>query len=76
MDESDEYENNQVIYRGAIVWLGGKVALTKSVDNAFALVKVQDSPEIDVARSLSPGRKYEKDGYVFVHNIISVACAL
>ena len=70
LDQSDEYENNQVIYRGAIVWLGGKVALTKSVDNAFALVKVQDSPEIDVARSLSPVGSTNKNGYVFVHNII------
>jgi outer membrane usher protein len=70
LDQSDEYENNQVIYRGAIVWLGGKVALTKSVDNAFALVKVQDSPEIDVARSLSPVGSTNKNGYLFVHNII------
>ena len=70
LDQSDEYENNQVIYRGAIVWLGGKVALTKSVDNAFALVKVEDSPEIDVTRSLSPVGSTNKNGYLFVHNII------
>lgn len=70
LDQSDEYENNQVIYRGAIVWLGGKVALTKSVDNAFALVKVEDSPGIDVTRSLSPVGSTNKNGYLFVHNII------
>lgn len=70
LDQSDEYENNQVIYRGAVVWLGGKVALTKSVDNAFALVKVEGSPEIDVTRSLSPVGSTNKNGYLFVHNII------
>jgi outer membrane usher protein len=46
------------------------VALTKSVDNAFALDKVTDSPEIDIARSLSPIGSTNKNGYLFVHNII------
>lgn len=70
IDHSDDYDNNQVIYRGALVWLGGKVAMTKSVDNAFALVQVQDSPHVDVARSLSPIGSTNKNGYLFVHNII------
>ncbi|MNR85787.1 putative outer membrane usher protein ElfC precursor [compost metagenome] len=69
----DEYENNKVVqaqYQGALVWLGNKVSMTKYVDNAFALVHVDGMKDIDVFRSLSVVGQTNKDGYLFVHDII------
>lgn len=69
-DQSERYRNTQATYSGALVWLKNKVALTKYVDNSFALVKVGDYKDIDVYRSLSLIGATQKNGYLFVHNII------
>ncbi|OTG68608.1 hypothetical protein B9T25_03705 [Acinetobacter sp. ANC 4470] len=69
----DEYENNKVMqaqYQGALVWLGNKISMTKYVDNAFALVHVDGMKDVDVLRSLSVVGQTNKNGYLFVHNII------
>ncbi|WP_089605662.1 fimbria/pilus outer membrane usher protein [Acinetobacter piscicola] len=67
---AENFYNAQVTYRGALTLLGGHTAMTKYVDNAFALVKVGDYADVDVFRSLSPVATTLKDGSVFVHNIV------
>lgn len=66
---SDSYDS-RVSYRGALVWLNHQVNLTKSVDSAFALVKVGDYKDVDVMRSLSPVGRTNKNGYFFIHDIL------
>lgn len=68
--EFDPLSQTQLNYRGAMVWLDGNLNFTKSVDNAFALVRVGDYADVDVYRSLQPVGKTNKKGYVFVHDII------
>lgn len=69
-DQQKDYYDTQLTYKGALVWLNNQFSFTKSVDNAFALIKVGDNKDVDVFRSLSPVGKTGKDGYFFVHNII------
>lgn len=69
-DQQKDYYDTQLSYKGALVWLNNQFSFTKSVDNAFALVKVGDYKDIDVFRSLSPVGKTGENGYFFVHNII------
>ncbi|MDH1915922.1 fimbria/pilus outer membrane usher protein [Acinetobacter junii] len=68
--QNDEHYNSQVNYRGALVWLNRQLNLSKSVDNAFALVKVGDTSNIDVFRSLAPIGQTNRKGYVFIHDIL------
>lgn len=70
IQQSSDYDSKQFSYRGALVAMGGKMALTSYVDNAFALVKVANYPDVEVYRSLSPVGKTKKDGTFFVHNIV------
>lgn len=69
----DEYEdrgNSQVVFDGALVWLGNKVAFTKYADNAFALVNVDKHSNLDIYRSATLAGSTNKNGYMFIHNII------
>lgn len=66
---SDQDDRIQADYQGAMVWLDGHFGLTKSVDNAFALVRVGDYPDIDILRSSAVIGKTNKKGYLFVHDI-------
>ena len=68
--ERDDTSRSQVNYRGAIVWLNRQLNFSQSVDNAFALVKVGDNPDIDVFRSLSPLGQTNNKGYFFIHDIL------
>lgn len=69
-DEDDDFSFSQADYQGAVVWLGRKVALTKYVSNAFALVNVENIPDIEVYRGLTPVGKTSRKGHVFVHDIV------
>lgn len=69
----DEYSDgrlSQVNFNGALVWLGNQVALTKYVNNSFALLNVSDHADLDIYRSSSLIGKTNQKGYMFVHNII------
>ena len=68
--QSPNYDSSMLSYRGAAVVLGKKAALTRYVDNAFALVQVGDYADVDIYRSLSPMGATRKDGSFFVHNIV------
>ncbi|OTG67394.1 fimbria/pilus outer membrane usher protein [Acinetobacter silvestris] len=68
--QSNQYRESQLHYRGAIVLLENQLSFTKSVDNAFALVKVGSYPNINILRSLNEVDKTNKNGYAFVHDII------
>lgn len=68
--QASDYENSRFGYRGAVVWLDGKTALTRAVDNAFALVNVSGYPDVEVYRSLSPMGRTDQQGQLFVHNLI------
>src|SRR5690606_31061995 len=50
-DEFEDRRNSQALFEGALVWLGNKVALTKYAYNAFALVNVDQHPNLDIYRS-------------------------
>ena len=67
---ASEYKGYSFSYQGAVVFLDKKLALTRYVDNAFALVRVDDYPDIEVYRSLSPIGKTNKDSTVWVPDII------
>lgn len=69
-DHDEDYSYSQADYEGALVWLGGKFALTKYVNNAFALVNVENIPEIEVYRGLTPMGKTNRKGHIFVHDIV------
>ncbi len=69
----DEYENrrnSQAMFEGALVWLGSKIAFTKYADNAFALVEVDQHPNLDIYRLASLAGSTNNQGYMFIHNII------
>jgi outer membrane usher protein len=69
----DEYPDNRTSraqFQGALVFLDKKVALTKYVDDAFALVDLNGMENIEVLRSLSLVGESNKKGYLFVHDII------
>ncbi len=68
--QNDEHYTTQANYRGALVWLNHQLNMTQLVDNAFTLVKVGDTPNIDVFRSLAPIGQTNKKGYVFIHDIL------
>ena len=61
---------SQLGYRGALVFLDGQFNFTKSVDNAFAVVKVGDYADIDILGALNRVEKTNKKGYAFVHDIV------
>jgi len=61
---------SQLGYRGALVFLDGQFSFTKSVDNAFAVVKVGDYADIDILGGLNRVEKTNKKGYAFVHDIV------
>jgi outer membrane usher protein len=67
---ASEYNGFSFSYQGAVVFLDRKLALTRYVDNAFALVKINDYQDIEVYRSLSPIGKTDKDSNVWVPDII------
>lgn len=69
-DEYEDRRNSQLSFDGALVWLGSKVALTKYADNAFALVHVDQHPDLDIYRSAGLVGSTNKNGYMFVHNLI------
>lgn len=69
-DEYEDRRNSQVMFEGALIWLGNKIALTKYAYNAFALVKVDDHPDLDIYRSAMLAGSTNDKGYIFVHNII------
>lgn len=58
-------------FHGALTWLGHSVDLTKSVNNGFSLVKVTDSPNVDVYRNDLYIGKTNKNGEIFVHDLIA-----
>ncbi|MEB3767321.1 fimbria/pilus outer membrane usher protein [Acinetobacter sp. MD2] len=60
----------QLNFSGSMVWLANQFAFTKSVNNAFALVKVDQYPNIDLYLTNSLVNKTNKNGYAFIHNII------
>lgn len=66
-----EHETDSTIgYSGAIAFLDGQVNFTKSINNAFALVKVGNYSDIDVLSALNHVEKTNKKGYAFVHDIV------
>ena len=66
-----EHESDSTIgYSGAIAFLNGQLNFTKSINNAFALVKVGNYPDIDVLSALNHVEKTNKKGYAFVHDIV------
>lgn len=66
-----EHESDSTIgYSGAIAFLDGRVNFTKSINNAFALVKVGNYSDIDVLSALNHVEKTNKKGYAFVHDIV------
>ena len=69
-DEFEDQRNSQAVFDGALVWLGNKVAFTKYADNAFALVNVDQHPELDIYRSATLVGSTNNNGYMFIHNII------
>ncbi|MHA3049803.1 fimbria/pilus outer membrane usher protein [Acinetobacter sp. ANC 4639] len=69
-NQDKDYYDTQVDYKGALVWLENQFNFTKSIDNAFALVKVSDYKDIEVYRSLVPVGKTKENGYFFIHNIL------
>lgn len=69
-DYNNQYENAQLNYRGGLVWLDKKLAFTKLVDDAFALVEVDQYKDIDVYKSLSPAGKTSKAGHLFIHDLL------
>lgn len=69
----DEYHDgrlSQVNFNGALVWLDNKFALTKYVNNSFALLNVSDHAGLDIYRSSSLIGQTNSQGYIFIHNII------
>src|SRR5690606_15398344 len=62
--------NSQALFEGALVWLGNKVALTKYAYNAFALVNVDQHPNLDIYRSATLAGHTNDKGYIFIHDII------
>ncbi|MEB3755138.1 fimbria/pilus outer membrane usher protein [Acinetobacter sp. MD2(2019)] len=60
----------QFNFKGAVVWLDNQFALTKSVNNAFALVKMGQYPDVDFYLTNSLVSKTNSKGYAFIHNVI------
>ncbi|QKQ69220.1 fimbria/pilus outer membrane usher protein [Acinetobacter sp. 10FS3-1] len=69
-DEFEDRRNSQALFEGALVWLGNKVALTKYAYNAFALVNVDQHPNLDIYRSATLAGHTNDKGYIFIHDII------
>lgn len=65
--DSQRYSANLM---GAVAWLGNSLSLSKSVNNGFSLVKVTDSPDIDVYRNDLFIGKTNKYGEIFIHDLI------
>lgn len=66
--DNDRYS---AAFHGALVWLGKSVDLTKSVNQGFSLVRVTDSPNVDVSRNDLFIGKTNKHGEIFVHDLIA-----
>ncbi|MGE8540218.1 MAG: fimbria/pilus outer membrane usher protein [Acinetobacter sp.] len=69
--KTGDQNNYSAAFHGALTWLGSSVDLTKSVNNGFSLVKVTDSPNIDVYRNDLFIGKTNKHGEIFVHDLIA-----
>jgi outer membrane usher protein len=66
-----EHESESTVgYSGAIAFLNGQMNFTKSINNAFALVKVGNYSGVDVLSALNHVEKTDKKGYAFVHDIV------
>lgn len=65
--DSQRYSANLM---GAVAWLGNSFGLSKLVNNGFSLVKITESPNIDVYRNDLFIGKTNKNGEIFIHDLI------
>ncbi|MFC3902708.1 outer membrane usher protein [Acinetobacter marinus] len=68
--QSEQRRNYQANFKGALTWLGGAFNFTKAVDYPFSLIRIEDSPNIDVFRNNTFIGKTNKNGTLFVHRLI------
>ncbi|MEB6565423.1 MULTISPECIES: fimbria/pilus outer membrane usher protein [Acinetobacter] len=69
--QTGQTESYQFAMNGAVTWLDRSVALTRSVDHGFSLVKVANSPNIDVYRNDIFVGKTNQKGEIFVNDLIA-----
>lgn len=55
---------------GALTWLDNSFSLSKPVNNGFSLVKITESPNIDVYRNDLFIGKTNRHGEIFIHDLI------
>ena len=54
---------------GSLVWLGNSFDLSKYINNSFSLVRLENTPNIDVYSNGSYIGKTDKNGEIFSYNL-------
>lgn len=67
--QTDDQKYYSASYMGSLVWLGNSFDLSKYINNSFSLVRLENTPNIDVYSNGSYIGKTDKNGEIFSYNL-------
>ena len=67
--QTDDQKYYTASYMGSLVWLGSRFDLSKYINNSFSLVRLENTPNIDVYSNGSYIGKTDKNGEIFSYNL-------
>ena len=67
--QTDDQKYYSANYMGSLVWLGKRLDLSKYISDSFALVRVENSPNVDIYSNGSFIGKTNKNGEIFSYNL-------
>lgn len=67
--QTDDQKYYSANYMGSLVWLGNSFDLSKYISNSFSLVRLEDTPNVDIYSNGSYIGKTNKHGEIFSYNL-------
>lgn len=71
--QSDHQQYYRAHYSGALVWLDRRIDLAKYIDHSFALVRLDQNPNVDIYSNGSYIGKTNQKGEIFTYNLYGYA---
>ena len=67
--QTDDQKYYTANYMGSLVWLGNSFDLSKYINGSFSLVRLENTPNVDVYSNGSHIGKTDKNGEIFSYNL-------
>ncbi len=67
--QTDDQKYYSANYTGSLVWLGNNLDLSKYISNSFALIRLENTPNVDIYSNGSHIGKTNKHGEIFNYNL-------